>query len=154
MGKNGDLFRVTDTSTITTSTINMGKGLDTFSLSSIDVGTGSFAGSTINGGAGADFLLGSASLSGGDTVAFTLGYATASDSTISAYDTIAVGMTTNSGSYKFNYAPGGAVGLTYSGVGITATDGVVNFTSTYDNSVTARVSALSTFLRWWSDIVL
>jgi hypothetical protein len=145
LGNQGDLFRVQGTATITTSTINMGKGLDTFSLSSIDVSTGSYAGSTINGGAGADFLLGSASLNNGDTVAFTLGYATASDSTITAFDTIGVGIAAaQSGDYKFNYAPGGAVGGTFSGAGVTSTNGVVTFTSTYENGVTARASAIST----------
>jgi hypothetical protein len=144
MGNNGDLFRVTDTSTITTSTINMGKGLDTFSLSSIDVGTGSFAGSTINGGAGSDFLLASASLSGGGTVAFTLGYATASDSTISAFDTVGVGIAAAvSGDYVFSYAPGGATQSNFSGSDATATNGVVTFTSNFENDVTARAASIA-----------
>jgi hypothetical protein len=144
LGNQGDLFRVQGTATITTSTINMGKGLDTFSLSSIDVGTGSFAGSTINGGAGADFLLASASVSGGDTISFTLGYATASDSTISAFDTIGVGIAAGaSGDYVFNYLPGGADRAGFSGVGVTATNGVVTFTSNFDNSVTARATEIA-----------
>jgi hypothetical protein len=144
MGNNGDLFRVTDTSTITTSTINMGKGLDTFSLSSIDVSTGSFNGTTINGGAGSDFLLASATLNNGDTVAFTLGYATASDSTITAFDTIGVGIAAaQSGDYSFNYAPGGGTQASYSGSDSTATNGVVTFTSNFDNGVTARAASLA-----------
>ena len=121
------------------------EGSDTFSLSSIDVTTGSFAGSTINGGAGADLLLASAGNTNGDTVAFTLGYAADSDSTITAFDTIGVGIAAaQSGNYKFQYAPGGAIASTLSGGGLTATDGVVTFTSNYDNAVTARASALAT----------
>lgn len=144
LGNNGDLFRVQGTATIISSTINMGKGLDTFSLSSIDVSTGSFAGSTINGGAGNDFLLASASLNNADTVAFTLGYATASDSTITAYDTIGVGIAAGqSGNYVFNYAPGGAVQASFTAAGLTSTNGVVTFTSNYENNVTARASAIA-----------
>ena len=70
-GAGNDLFRSQGTAKIDSATINLGKGADTFSPSSIDVSTGSFAGSTING-AGADFVLGSASIANGDTVAFTL----------------------------------------------------------------------------------
>ena len=144
LGAGNDLFRSQGTAKIDSSTINLGKGADTFSLSSIDVSTGSFAGSTINGGAGADFVLGSASIANGDTVAFTLGYATATDSTITAFDTVAVGIAAaESGDYKFQYAPGGAVGASFSGVGVTSTNGVITFTSTYNNDVTARYSAVA-----------
>ena len=144
MGAGNDLFRSQGSAKIDSSTINMGKGNDTFSLSSVDVTTGSFAGSTINGGAGADFLLGSAVANNGDTVAFTLGYATATDSTITAFDTIGVGVAAGqSADYKFQYAPGGVVGGTFSGVGVTSTNGVITFTSNYDNAVTARASAVA-----------
>ena len=144
LGAGNDLFRSQGTAKIDSATINLGKGADTFSLSSIDVSTGSFAGSTINGGAGADFVLGSASIANGDTVAFTLGYATATDSTITAFDTVAVGIAAaESGDYKFQYAPGGAVGASFSGVGVTSTNGVITFTSTYTNDVTARYSAVA-----------
>ena len=144
LGAGNDLFRSQGTAKIDSATINLGKGADTFSLSSIDVSTGSFAGSTINGGAGADFVLGSASIANGDTVAFTLGYATATDSTITAFDTVAVGIAAaESGDYKFQYAPGGAVGASFSGVGVTSTNGVITFTSTYNNDVTARYSAVA-----------
>ena len=78
------------------------------------------------------------------TLLLTLGYATATDSTITAFDTVAVGIAAaESGDYKFQYAPGGAVGASFSGVGVTSTNGVITFTSTYNNDVTARYSAVA-----------
>ena len=128
MGADADLFRVTDTSTIQSSTINMGKGADTFSLSSIDAGTGSFASSTLAGGAGADFLLASATLSGGSTVGFRVAYNTATDSTLTAMDTIGVGIAAAvSGDYVFDYVPANASRSTFSGAGVSSTNGVVTF---------------------------
>ena len=68
---------------------------------------------------------------------------TATDS-ITAFDTVAVGIAAaESGSYKFQYAAGGAVGGTFSGEGVTSTNGVITFTSTYSNDVTARASAVA-----------
>ena len=144
MGAGADLFRVTDTSTIASSTINMGKGADTFSLSSIDAGTGSFASSTIAGGAGADFLLASATLSGGSTVGFRVAYNTATDSTLTAMDTIGVGIAAAvSGDYVFDYVPANASRSTFSGAGVSSTNGVVTFSSTFENNVTARAEKIA-----------
>ena len=96
------------------------------------------------GGAGADYLIGSAAnMSTGDTAEITLLYEANSESTISAYDTIAVNSTdNNSATYVFRYEPG-ATRASFSAAGVTATNGVVTFSSTFATDVTARVAAIA-----------
>ena len=145
LGNNGDLFDVAGTSTIQSSQINLGKGLDTLTLGDIDAGTGSYSNTTLVGGAGNDLLLASATLSGGGTVAMILGYNADSESTISAFDTIGVSIAAGrSGDYQFRYEVGGAAAASFSAVGYSATNGVVTFTSTFATDVTARAEAVAT----------
>ena len=141
MGNQGDEFHFVDSGAILSSRINLGKGLDTTDFGGTDIGSGDFANTTLYGGAGADYLFGSATLSAGDTVAMNLEYIDNSESTLSAYDTIALN-TTNSGTYSFRYEPG-ASQASFSAVGLTGTNGVVVFSSTFATDVTARVEAIA-----------
>ena len=50
-----------DSGAILSSRINLGKGLDT-DFGGTDIGSGDFANTTLYGGAGADYLFGSATL--------------------------------------------------------------------------------------------
>lgn len=143
LGNQGDEFHVVDGVQVLSSKINLGKGLDTTDFGGADVGSGAdFAATTIFGGAGADYLLGSAAHSAADTVETILEYAANTDSTISAYDTVALDVT-NSGTYQFRYEPG-ATQAAFSAAGLTATNGVVVFSSTFATDVTARASAIAT----------
>ena len=90
LGNQGDSFSVIDSGMILSSRINLGKGLDSIYFGGTDVGSGDFANTTIYGGAGADWLIGSATLSGGATVDPVLEYKANTESTLSAFDTIAV----------------------------------------------------------------
>ena len=103
-----------------------------------------FGSTTLYGGAGADYLLGSAAnFSAGDTSEITVLYQANSESTISAYDTIAVNATDDdSATYVFRYEPG-ATRASFSAAGVTATNGVVTFSSTFATDVTARVAAIA-----------
>ena len=49
---------------------------------------------------------------------------------------------TNSGTYSFDYRPG-ATRATFSAAGVTATNGVVTFSSNYATDLTARASAVA-----------
>jgi hypothetical protein len=141
MGNQGDEFHFVDSGAILSSRINLGKGLDTTDFGGTDIGSGDFANTTLYGGAGADYLFGSATLSAGDTVAMNLEYINNSESTLSAYDTIALN-TTNSGTYSFRYEPG-ASQASFSAAGLTGSNGVVVFSSTFATDVTARVEAIA-----------
>ena len=146
LGNQGDIFRITDSSQFLSSRLNLGKGLDSTYFGDTDVASGTdFAGTTIYGGAGADYLIGSAAdLADTKTAAMVLLYENNSESTISAYDTIAVNTNDGgSGSYLFRYEPG-ASQASFSAAGLTATNGVVTFSSTFATDVTARVEAIST----------
>jgi len=100
---------------------------------------------TVYGGAGADRIMSGGTLSGGGTVQMVFGYSATTDSTLAGYDTIAVGGANTSGTFKFNYVPGGVSLASFNGVGLSGTQGVVSFTSTYgDSDVTARASAIAT----------
>ena len=142
MGKGDDLFNAAKVTgaVIGSGAIYGGQGADTVAFNGAITG-GEILGLTINGGAGADYLLADATLTGGDTAEAILQISTSTDSTISAFDTIVAGAA--SGGYVFNYEPGGVTRGTFSGNGVTATNGVVTFTGTFDNGVTARADYLN-----------
>ena len=145
LGNQGDELHIVDGNQVLSSRINLGKGLDTTDFGGADVGSGTdFGSTTIYGGAGADYLLGSASIAAGGTVAPVLEYISNSESTISAYDTVALSITASndSGTYSFRYEPG-ATQASFSAAGATATNGVVVFSSTFATDVTARASAIA-----------
>ena len=94
--------------------INLGKGNDSTYFGGRDLGSGGlFANSTIYGGAGADYIFGDATISG-SMGGITVEYLANSESTLSAFDTIAVDMA-GSGTYNFHYEPG-ATGATFASV--------------------------------------
>ena len=106
MGNQGDELHFVAGVKVLSSKINLGKGLDTTDFGDDEVGSGAlYANTTINGGLGADYLLGSATLSAADTAAMILEYTDNSESTISAYDTVALDVN-GSGTYQFRYEPG------------------------------------------------
>jgi hypothetical protein len=145
MGAGNDTFNIALISggKIGSGSINMGKGSDTVSFAAgTELTAAEVAGLTINGGAGADYLLGGASLSASDTAEPIIQFTTSTDSTISAFDTIVAAAT--SGAYVFNYVPAGASRGTFSGNGVTASNGNVVFSGTFDSSLTARAEYLST----------
>ena len=143
LGAGNDLIDVLDGSQIKSSVINLGKGADSTDFNAADIGSATdFANVTVYGGAGADLLLGSATIEDTDTVQIELKYAANSESTLSAYDTVAVDVI-NSGTYSFEYAPG-ATRATFSAAGVTATNGVVTFSSNFATDLTARASAVAT----------
>ena len=146
LGNNGDIFQVTgtDVTEVLSSRINLGKGLDTTYFGDSDIASSTlFAGSTLNGGAGADYLFGSASITGGGTVAINLLYTENTESTLTAFDTVAVDVTdNNSGNYVFRYEPGATL-ASFSAAGVTGTDGIVAFSSNFATDVTARAEAIA-----------
>jgi hypothetical protein len=145
MGAGDDKFNIALISggKINSGSINLGKGNDTVSFAAgTELTAAEVAGLTINGGAGADYLLDGASISASDTAETVFQYTTSTDSTISAFDTIVAAAT--SGAYVFNYVPAGASRGTFSGNGVTATQGVVTFSGTFDSSLTARADYLNT----------
>ena len=145
LGNQGDIFKLVDSSQFLSSRLNLGKGLDSTYFGDTDVASGTdFASTTIYGGAGADYLIGSAAdLADTKTAAMVLLYENNSESTISAYDTIAVNTNDGgSGSYLFRYEPGASLAA-FSAAGLTGTNGVVTFSSTFATDVTARVAAIS-----------
>lgn len=91
---------------------------------------------TVFGGAGADVF--SADNADATGVAFTFGYSAASDSTLSAMDTIAFGGASTEGIIRFNYLPGSTEEASFSATKASSTNGIVTFTSTYNEDVTAR----------------
>jgi hypothetical protein len=144
-GGGNDHFILADTGKIASGLMVMGAGDDTVTLSSMPLETSTFGGLTIRGGAGADVLLAGTNILTGDTAETVIQFQTATDSTITAYDTIALDAdgTDRSATYIFNWMPGGAVRGNFSGDDVTATNGVVTFTGTFDASVTARSIAIA-----------
>jgi len=145
LGAGNDSFGVDASAQILSSTINLGKGNDSIYISA-NLGSGDqFSATTLDGGAGADYLLGSAAIENNDTALIVLEYNTSTDSVISAYDTVAASVTAAvSGFYKFNWVPANASQAVFSASDVTASAGRVVFTSTYSTDVTSRVSALDT----------
>jgi hypothetical protein len=145
LGNNGDLFSMNGSSRILSSNLNLGQGLDTVQMGGQAVSDANIFGSTtIVGGAGNDLLLNSATIANNGTVQTILGYNSDSESTISAFDTVAVSIGAGaSGNYQFRYEPG-ANAASFSAAGYSATNGVVTFTSTFATDVTARAQAVST----------
>ena len=142
LGAGDDLLDIRDGTQTDSAVFNLGKGADSTDFGAADVGSATdFANTTIYGGAGADLLLGSATMETTDTVQIDLKYAANSESTISAYDTVAVDFV-NSGTYSFDYRPG-ATRATFSAAGVTATNGVVTFSSNFATDLTARASAVA-----------
>ena len=93
---------------------------------------------TVFGGAGADiFSADNIDVTG---AAVTFGYSAASDSTLTAMDTIGFIGAGTLGDYRFNYIPGGADAGSFSATNATAANGVATFTSTYAADITARAS--------------
>ena len=143
MGNQGDEFHVVNSGQILSSRINLGKGLDTTDFGGADVGSAAdFGGTTLKGGAGADYLMGSAEMEAGDTNQVVLEYVANSESTLSAFDTVALDVT-DSGNYVFRYEPGASAATFNTEGGLTATDGVVTFSSTFATDVTARAEAIA-----------
>ena len=93
---------------------------------------------TVFGGAGADVF--SADNGDGTGAAFTFGYSAASDSTLSAMDTIGFIGGDSEGIYRFNYLPGSTDAANFSATNATAANGIATFTSTYAADVTARAT--------------
>jgi len=123
----------------------LGGNADIFVASANEViDSGTFAG-TVFGGAGGDELLSGAKHSGG-TIGITFGYSAFTDSTLSAYDTIKVNYVSGGGSFVFNMTQGGISQGSFSGSGVTGTDGIATFSSTFSTDLTARVEALDTSL--------
>ena len=123
----------------------LGGGADTVTLSGQAMESSQFAGLTIEGGAGADYLLESTNILTGDTSEAVIQFKTATDSTITAYDTIALDAdgSDESATYVFNWVPGGLKRGTFSGDDVSATVGKVTFTGTFDAAVTARAEKIA-----------
>ena len=143
LGADNDLFSLDESGSILASRINLGKGTDTVNFGGDDVGSSTFI-ATVYGGAGADLLLQSASAEAGDTYAVQLGYASNSESTLSAFDTVDMNVNAT-GTYQFRYDPGATLG-SFDGNGVSGTNGVVTFSSTFANGVTARAEAVASNL--------
>jgi len=143
LGKGDDKFNMNDLtgSKLMSGVIVGGQGADTVAFNGTITAT-EVANVTVNGGAGADYLLADATIVNGGTADVVIEFTTASDSTISAFDTI-VAKGSASATYEFNYVPGGAARGTFSGNGVTATDGIVVFSGSFDSSVTARAESIS-----------
>ena len=91
MGAAGDIVDFAKSADILNSDIHLGKGADSIFFNGADMASGaSFSGTTIYGGAGADLLASEGIVATNKTVATTFEYNAASDSTIDAFDTIAV----------------------------------------------------------------
>ena len=136
MGAGDDIIDIAKSADVNTD-IHLGKGSDTITFNQNDIGSATNAsGSTIYGGAGADLLATDALLEDSDTVFAAFEYNADSESTLAAMDTIAVMATAGSGSYSVLYQVGGASQAVFSAAGATATNGLVVFSSTFDNAVT------------------
>jgi Ca2+-binding RTX toxin-like protein len=143
-GAGNDAVYFEKSGSIQGSRINLAKGNDSVFMNSTDVGSGTMlSGTTIYGGAGKDLLLKNASAVDGGTVKAQLLYATASESTVSAYDTVAVDFA-KSGSFDFRYEPGSLTGGTFTASDATGTNGMVVFTSTFATTMTARAAVVAT----------
>ena len=145
LGSDNDIFMHLSGKTLS-SRINAGKGADSVYFVDTDVASGAFVGSTtVYGGAGADYLIGSANnISAGGTVAVEIEYLNNSESTLSAFDTIAVNATDDqNATYSFRYEVGGATQSNFSAAKATTTNGAVTFTAGFDNNLTARVDYIA-----------
>ena len=110
------------------SLVNLGGGDDLFSYSAANTGGGTDAATvaTVFGGLGADTFTAGHYNSG--AIGFTIGYSSVSDSTITAFDTIAIGNAAASGTYTLQYEPGGATLASTAGTNsFTATNGIAIF---------------------------
>ncbi len=144
MGAGNDKVNIGESALVLSSTINLGKGNDSIYISA-NMGSGAqYTATTLYGGAGADYLLGSAAIETNTTNSMIIQYKTATESTVSAYDTIAIGGGSVSSTFKFNWTNGDATRASFSASELTATNGVVTFTATYATDLTSRVSALDT----------
>lgn len=144
MGQAGDIVDFQKSADVLSTDIHLGKGLDSVYFNGADLGSGaSFSGTTIYGGAGKDLLASEGTVATNGTVKTTFEYNVDSDSTIGAFDTIAVMSTGGSATYSLLYNVGGASQAVFSASGVSATNGLVAFSSTFDNSVTARVTSLN-----------
>jgi hypothetical protein len=123
----------------------LGGGNDTLRLiGSGDEIAGAFSSNTVFGGLGADIYTATVSSNQAvQTAGITIGYDSTLDSTLSAMDTIAILDAQTTGTYSFRYEPGGLSLASFSGAGFTATNGVVVFSATYNNNVTARAEAIN-----------
>ena len=144
-GGGDDKFLLADTGTVNSGTkLIMGAGDDTVTLSALAMESGRFAGLTIRGGAGADYLLESTNIATGATAEPIIEFQTSTDSTLTAgYDTIALDAGSGqSADYTFNFVPGSLVRGSFSANGVTASAGKVTFTGTFDAAVTARAEKI------------
>lgn len=144
-GQGADLYTTTagGTASILTSTLAMGEGNDTVNLSANISQIGLFEGATVHGGGGADNLLVDAFLAANQTSQIVLEYNSDSESTLSAFDTIGLKLAGGvSASLQFRYEPGGVTQASFSGAGVSATNGVVTFSGIPD-SLTSRVSVVA-----------
>ena len=144
LGNEADKLTFATAATIKSSSINLGKGKDSTYFGDDDLGSSTtVTGSTLYGGAGADYIFGSASLKAGGTVGIKAQYKAIDESTVAAYDTIALNVT-DSGYYAVRYDVGAASKNTFQTAGVgSASNGVVVFTSTFATDVTARASAIA-----------
>ncbi len=153
-GAGADLVTLTgeDKGVMVSSLFDMGAGDDTITMAATAVASAGLDGTTINGGAGADKL----SISGIGTASgrVVFGYAAYSDSTLASMDTItiqtaAISAGNNSGyvdsTVRFSFSQGGialASGAGSRGSGLSATGGMIVWSSFSDTDLTARVSAI------------
>lgn len=143
LGAGNDLvmFSGTFATDVSDAYIYGGGGNDTIQFGAdIASGGGSEGGTaaTVFGGAGADiFSADNIDLTG---AAVTFGYSAASDSTLTAMDTIGFIGGSTLGTYRFNYIPGDADAGSFSATNATAANGVATFTSTYAADITARAT--------------
>jgi hypothetical protein len=145
-GEGNDILDFADSARIVSSTINLGNGKDSTYFADFDLGSGNLANTTLNGGAGNDLLLASGTLSAGATVAPVIGYNANSESTISAFDTVALAIAAGrSGTYAFRYEVGGASLASFSATDgkLTGSNGLVTFTSNFASDVTSRAEAVA-----------
>ena len=85
LGAGDDQVHILDATQFDSSVFNLGKGADSTDFGGADVGSATdFANTTIYGGAGADYLIGSAEIEDTDTVQVDLKYVNNSESTIGA----------------------------------------------------------------------
>ena len=139
-GAGDDAVYFEKTGSIQGSRINLGKGSDTVFVNGNDVYSGTlYSGTTVYGGAGADYFLKGASAAANvaSTVQAQFLYEATTESTVSAYDTVGVDFP-DSGTFEFRYEPGGLSKASFSGSNATGTNGMVTFTSTFATTMTAR----------------